>query len=117
MLYIWKKPSRLVKKEICPAYWDFYNVKNKGKKMKETIVKTKKSTKIPLKVYVENFLRKYKELTSCDLTILISHSSKSTLTFDRLQASIATTLNIIKKEGKVSKIGQKKWKWSDESYG
>lgn len=72
-------------------------------------------TNLPLKVYVEHFLKKYKILTSFDLSILISEVLKSDIPFNTLKVSISRILNSLKKDGRVVKVKPMKWQLVEDN--
>lgn len=80
---------------------------------------------MPLRLYIQHFLIKYKKLSSLDLSILINdliktelvnNPSLSILPFKKLQSSISANLNKLKKEGTIVKIKTKQWALDENLY-
>ena len=66
--------------------------------------------------YVEYYFRKYKELSSFDLEVLINSLFKKELSIIKipkdLRSSVTVILHKLKKEGKIIKDNEnKKWVW------
>lgn len=78
----------------------------KGVKLME---KTK--TRIPLRHYVEFHFMKFHTLSKTQLAMLIYPMVKSEMPFDKLQPYISVILNLLRKQEKIEKIGNKEWKW------
>lgn len=72
--------------------------------------------RLPIKVYIEHFIIKYKILSCVDLTILINDTLKPTLSFQNLQRQISLNLGRLKKEGKIEKVKPMQWKLIEKSY-
>ncbi len=71
---------------------------------------------IKLKEYVEYYFRKYKELSSFDLEVLINSLFKKELSSIKrpkdLRSTVTVILHKLKKEGKIIKDNEnKKWVW------
>ena len=77
------------------------------------MVSNTKLYNLSIKECVEYFFYKHKILSSFELKVLI-HAKQSVLLKEKsknLSARIACILNILKKENKIIKIGNKKWEW------
>jgi hypothetical protein len=71
----------------------------------------KNKPRIPLKQYVEFYFMKFSNLSTMHLALLIHPLVKTDMPISKLQAYISNILNILKRQGKVEKVGNKKWKW------
>ena len=82
------------------------------KKTKWTEINNKNThPEISVREYIEYFFSKYNILSSCDLAILIHPLTNTKLSFIGFQGYISSRLTLLKKEGKIKKIGEKRWKW------
>jgi hypothetical protein len=74
----------------------------------------KNTPRIPIKQYIKFYFMKFSSLSTMHLALLIHPLLKKEMPISKLQAYISITLNMLKKQGKVEKAGNKEWRWVKE---